>query len=150
MPKIDIASAEEKRGAGYPAPFDKPCAARLRKRLGDAGGLNDFGVNLLTLMPGVWSSQRHYHSHEDEFVYVVSGEVVLVTDAGEQVLRTGDCAAFPKAAANGHHLINRSSEPAMCLEVGTRAAKDRTVYPDIDLIYDDIVDAYTHRDGRRY
>ncbi len=150
MPKIDIAKAEEKRGCGYPAPFDKPCLERARKRLGDAGGLNDFGVNMLLLAPGVWSSQRHWHSKEDEFVFVLSGEVVLVTDKGEEILRAGDCAAFPKGVADGHHLINRSDKPAICLEVGTRAEKDRTVYPDIDLIYDENVDAYTHRDGAPY
>ncbi|HEY5338433.1 MAG TPA: cupin domain-containing protein [Rhizomicrobium sp.] len=150
MPKIDIASAEEKRGSGYPAPFDQPCAARLRKRLGDAGSLNDFGVNLLTLAPGVWSSQRHWHSREDEFVYVLAGEVVLVTDAGEEILRTGDCAAFPKGVANGHHLINRSDKPATCLEVGTLAENDRTDYPDLDMIFNEHVDAYTRRDGTPY
>ena len=124
MPRIDIAKAEQKRGSGYPAPFDKPCAQRLRRRLGDAGGLSDFGVNMLTLPPGAWSSQRHWHSKEDEFVYVLSGEVVLVDDNGEQVLRAGDCAAFPKGDKNGHHLINKSKADAVCLEVGTRSTDD--------------------------
>jgi uncharacterized cupin superfamily protein len=150
MPRIDISSAEERRGSGYPAPFDKACAARVRKRLGDAGGLTDFGVNLLTLLPGTWSSQRHWHSREDEFVYVVSGEVMLVTDAGEEILRAGDCAGFPKGVTDGHHLINRSNDVALCLEVGTRAEKDRTDYPDIDLIFDENLEQYTHRDGRPY
>src|SRR5260221_10485702 len=96
MPRIDVASLEERKGSGYPSPFDEPCAGRVRKALGDAAGLNDFGVNRLTLPPGAWSSQRHWHSQEDEFVFVVSGEVVLVTDAGETLLRAGDCAGFPK------------------------------------------------------
>lgn len=150
MSKIDIAKAEVKRGCGYPAPFDRPCVERVRQRLGDAGGLKDFGINLLTLPPGVWSSQRHWHSQEDEFVYVLSGELVLVTDDGEQAMHAGDCAAFPKGVSNGHHLINRSDKPATCLEVGTRAQKDRTVYPDVDLIYDENVDGYTDRKGKLY
>ena len=124
---------------------------RVRQRLGDAGGLNDFGVNRLQLPPGAWSSQRHWHSHEDEFVYVLSGEVVLVTDAGEQILHAGDCAAFPKNEPNGHHLINKSSKLAVCLEVGTRlSAVDATVYPDIDLYFDPKSSGYTHNDGTPY
>src|SRR5579863_6843345 len=107
MPKIDIPALPEHEGSGYPAPFDKPCAPRVRKALGDAAGLKDFGINLLTLPPGAWSSQRHWHSAEDEFVFVVSGEAVLVTDEGETILRAGECAGFPKGASNGHHLVNR-------------------------------------------
>ena len=108
MPKIDVAAVPKRQGAGYPPPFDAPHADRIRQRLGDAGGLTDFGVNLMHLPPGNWSSQRHWHSHEDEFVYVLAGEVTLVEDGGETVLRAGDCAAFPKGTGNGHHLINRS------------------------------------------
>src|SRR6185437_9803621 len=92
--RIDLKSLPVVTGSGYPPPFDAPCAARARQRLGDAAALTDFGVNLLRLSPGVWSSQRHWHTAEDEFVYVVAGEVVLVTDAGEEVLRAGDCAGF--------------------------------------------------------
>jgi uncharacterized cupin superfamily protein len=150
MPKLDIASAKERRGCGYPAPYDKPCLDRVRKTLGDAGGLSDFGVNMLTLKPGVWSSQRHWHSQEDEFVYVLSGEVVLVDDKGEHVLRAGDCAAFPKGQANGHHLINRSSADAVCLEVGTRSTDDFCDYPDIDLQIDSKLEKYAHKDGTLY
>ena len=98
-----------------------PARERVRQRLGDAGGLTDFGVNLMHLPPGNWSSQRHWHSHEDEFVYVLEGELTLVEDGGETVLRAGDCAAFPKGTGNGHHLINRSDAMAVYLEVGTRA-----------------------------
>jgi uncharacterized cupin superfamily protein len=150
MAKIDRSTAPVRRGSSYPAPHGAPCAARMRQALGDAGGLNDFGVNLLTLPPGVWSSQRHYHSAEDEFVYVLSGEVVLVTDAGEEILRAGDCAAFPKGSANGHHLVNRSGAAVQCLEVGTRAADDVTVYPDIDMMIGPVPGWYAHRDGALY
>ncbi len=109
MPKIDLAAVPERKGAGYPKPFDAPCASRTRRRLGDAGGLQDFGVNLMTLPPGGWSSQRHWHSDEDEFVYVLEGELTLVEDDGETPLKAGECAAFPKGTGNGHHLQNRSS-----------------------------------------
>ena len=150
MPKIDIASAETRSGTGYPAPYDEPCLERVRKTLVDAGGLSDFGVNMLTLKPGVWSSQRHWHSQEDEFVMILSGEVVLVDDAGEHVLRAGDCAAFPKGQANGHHLINKSNADAVCLEVGTRSMDDFCDYPDIDLQIDAKADGYAHKDGTLY
>ncbi len=99
MPKIDLAAVPVRQGCGYPPPFDAPCADRTRRRLGDAGGLRDFGVNLMTLPPGNWSSQRHWHSDEDEFVYVVEGELTLIEDGGATVLRAGDCAAFPKGTA---------------------------------------------------
>jgi uncharacterized cupin superfamily protein len=122
----------------------------VRQRLGDAGGLTQFGVNLLQLPPGGWSAQRHWHSHEDEFVFVVSGTVVLVTDAGEEELHAGDCAAFPAGHADGHHLVNRSGQPATCLEIGSRSDEDNAVYPDIDLLYDGEADAYTHKDGTPY
>ena len=150
MPKIDVKTVPEKKGSGYPAPFDQPCNERSRKRLGDAGGLTQFGVNLLTLPPGAWSSQRHWHASEDEFVYVLSGEVVLKTDAGEEILRAGDCAAFHKNDGNGHHLMNRSKAPAVLLEIGTRSDVEFVRYPDIDLIIDSKVGAFTHRDGAPY
>jgi uncharacterized cupin superfamily protein len=118
MPKIDATSAPRREGAAaYPPPYDEPCRARARRALGDAAGLSQFGVNLLHLPPKAWSSQRHWHSHEDEFVWVVEGQVVLVTDTGEEVLQAGDCAGFPKAVANGHHLQNRSDRPAVVLEI---------------------------------
>ena len=149
MPKIDLAKAPVRRGTAYPKPYDAPCLERVRLRLGDAGGLTDFGVNLLTLKPGVWSSQRHWHRKEDEFVYVVSGEVALITDAGEELLRPGDCAGFPKNDGNGHHLINRSSKDALVLEIGTRSGGDFAVYPDIDLLLDP-AKGYTRADGTPY
>src|SRR6266436_3169937 len=105
MPRIDIAAVPKRKGSGYPPPFDAPCAERVRQRLGNAGGLVDFGVNLMRLPPGNWSSQRHWHSAEDEFVYVLDGELTLIEDGGETVLRAGECAAFPKGSGNGHHLL---------------------------------------------
>lgn len=150
MTKIDIARVPERKGSSYPAPFDKPCAARVRKQLGDAAGLTDFGVNLLRLPPGAWSSQRHWHDAEDEFTYVISGEVVLVTDAGETVLKAGDCAGFPKNGPNGHHLINRSAADATVLEVGTRTETDVTIYPDINMKYDPKLGGFVHKDGTPY
>jgi uncharacterized cupin superfamily protein len=149
MPKIDVTTIPERKGSSYPAPHGEPCAARTRKALGDAVGLSDFGVNFLTLPPGVWSSQRHWHSGEDEFVFVLSGEVVLVTDEGETVLKAGDCAGFAKNVANGHKLVNRSSTPATCLEVGTRGADDVCTYSDIDMKVDD-KNGYMRKDGTPY
>lgn len=150
MPKLDIDSIPERRGSDYPAPFDQQVAARVRQRLGDAGGLTQFGVNRLQLPPGSWSGQRHWHSAQDEFVFVVSGEVWLVTDSGEQIMRAGDCAAFRANAANGHQLINRSDAVAVCLEVGSRNADDLVVYSDIDMVFDPRIDGYAHRDGAPY
>jgi uncharacterized cupin superfamily protein len=135
MPKkIDIASAPHRKGAAYPPPFDQPCAGRERWRLGDAAGLTQFGVNLLRLPPGCWSSQRHWHSDEDEFVYVIEGEVVLITNAGEEMLKAADCAGFKADDHDGHHLQNRSDRDALVLEIGTRYRGDGMVdYPDLDL-----------------
>jgi uncharacterized cupin superfamily protein len=148
MKKIDIAATPARQGSAYPPPHDAPVAARLRRRLGQAGGLTAFGVNHLTLPPGCWSSQRHWHSHEDEFVMVLTGEVVLVTDAGEEVLRAGDCAAFKAGDADGHHLINRSDREATLLEVGNDdPARDRTTYSDIDMIAEPGTGAYLRKDG---
>jgi uncharacterized cupin superfamily protein len=151
MPKIDIDALPVRRGSNYPAPFDEPCAGRTRRALGDAAGLDQFGVNLQRLAPGAWSSQRHWHTAEDEFVWVVSGEVVLVTDEGETVLRAGDCAGFKAGVANGHHVQNRSGADAVLLEIGARdPARDACDYPDIDLVIDAGSDVYRHRDGTPY
>ena len=150
MPKIDVQTVKTRQGSSYPAPFHEKAGARIKQALGDAGGLTDFGVNLTSLPPGAWSSQRHWHTNEDEFVYVLSGELTLVTDEGEVVLRGGDCAAFPKNTPNGHHLINKSSNNATYLEVGTRAQDDVCSYPDIDLHIDTAVGWYTHKDGTPY
>ena len=150
MPKIDIATAPERKGSGYPSPFDTPCADRVRQQLGDAGGLTDFGVNLMRLPPGNWSSQRHWHSHEDEFVYVLEGELTLVEDSGETVLRAGDCVAFPKGSGNGHQLINKSDAMVVCLEVGSRWPSDVTTYSDIDMMIANADGRYVHKDGTPY
>ncbi len=149
MPRIDLATVPERRGSNYPSPFAELAGQRVRKALGNAGGLNDFGVNLTELPPGAWSSQRHWHTREDEFIYVLSGEVMLVTDAGEQLLRAGDCAAFPKNVADGHHLINRGDTTATYLEIGTRAEADICHYPDIDL-HCGADGQYSHKDGSAY
>ena len=148
MKKIDKAAANVVRGTLYPPPFDEPCRKRSRTKLGDAAGLEQFGVNLCRLPPGAWSSQRHWHEQEDEFVYVVEGEVVLVTDAGEEVFRAGDCAGFRAGVSDGHHFQNRSSKDALILEVGTRRREDVAHYPDIDLLAK--AAGYFHRDGAPY
>jgi len=150
MSKLDLNSIPVLSGTGYPEPFAGAVAGRSRQALGDAGGLTQFGVNLVELQPGAWSSQRHWHSHEDEFVSMVSGELVLVTYVGETVMRAGDCAAFPAGRPNGHHLVNRSGAPARFLAVGSRFAADRAVYPDIDMLYDGASDTFTHKDGTPY
>jgi uncharacterized cupin superfamily protein len=152
MPKIDVAAVPEIRRCGYPEPLNQPCLDRVRKALGDAGGLTQFGVNLLTLQPGVWSAQRHWHVEEDEFIFVVSGEVVLIDDAGEHVLTAGDCAAFKANDPDGHHLVNKSETPVQVLEIGTRTPGDKDIvyYPDTDLVWDGTKGTYTKRDGTPY
>jgi uncharacterized cupin superfamily protein len=150
MPKIHIAELHVQEGTGYPSQFNEACAGRTRVRLGDGGGLNRFGVNLMTLPPGKWSSQRHWHSHEDEFVYVLSGELVLVEDEGETVLLAGDCAAFPRASGNGHHLQNRGTNVAVYLEVGSRDPDDLTTCSDVDMKSSNRDGAFVHKDGSPY
>jgi uncharacterized cupin superfamily protein len=147
--RIDVAALPAIVGTLYPSPFDQPCRARERRRLGDAAGLSQFGVNLLRLPPDTWSSQRHWHTTEDEFVYVLSGEVRLVTDAGEEVLRAGDAAGFKANDGNGHCLQNRSGRDATVLEIGTRAADNMAYYSDIDMMTQPST-GYTHRDGTPY
>ncbi len=150
MPRIDIDAVPVRQGSGYPPPFDAPCAARTRRRLGEAGGLRDFGVNLMTLPPGGWSSQRHWHSHEDEFVLVLEGELTLIEDGGEKVLRAGDCAGFAKGTGDGHHMINRTSATAVYLEVGSRHPDDLTTCSDIDMKSANADGRFTHKDGSPY
>ncbi|OYX29444.1 MAG: transcriptional regulator [Caulobacterales bacterium 32-69-10] len=151
MKKIDLEAAPTRMGTAYPPPFDAPCRDRKRWKLGDAAGLTQFGVNLLRLPPGAWSSQRHWHTAEDEFVWVVEGEVVLVTDAGEEVLRAGDCAGFRHGDPDGHHIQNRSEQEAVLLEIGGRKpGEDGVDYPDIDLVLAEGSGDYQHRDGTYY
>ena len=158
MPKIDLAKAPSFKGSRYPQPFDAPCQGRAAVQAGIAGGLTQFGVNLVTLAPSAWASQRHWHEKEDEFVYVLSGELVLVEDDGEVTLRPGDCAAWKAGVRNGHHLINRNgSNEARFLVVGTRDNEDCGEYPDIDLRFNaarydraSVGGAYSHKDGTPY
>lgn len=140
-PALDPFSLEPRLGSSYPAPFRDSCGAREKRALGDPLGITQYGVNLVRLPPGALSSQRHWHTKEDEFVYVLEGEVTLVTDGGEQVLRAGMVAGFPAGKADGHHLVNRSEAWAVYLEVGSRSDEDEAHYPDIDL-------ALVRRDGQ--
>jgi uncharacterized cupin superfamily protein len=150
--RIDPATLPAVTGTFYPPPYHTPCLARSRTKLGDAAGLTQFGVNLLRLPPGAWSSQRHWQTLSDELVYVLQGEVTLVTDAGEEVLRAGDAAGFKAGDPDGHHLRNHGSQDALLLEMGTRIEGDGAVYPDIDLIAPgfDRPAMYTRRDGTPY
>ena len=152
MPKIDIAKLQVYDGTDYPAPFRKVVAGRARKRLGLAAGLDQFGVNLTTLKPGAASALRHWHEKEDEFVYVLEGEVVLIEDGGETALKPGDAAGFKANNRNGHHLVNKSTRDAVYLEIGTRSKHERAEYPDVDLvaISDEKGERYTHKNGEPY
>jgi uncharacterized cupin superfamily protein len=135
MPKIDIDRVPIYEGSRYPTPFDEPCRDRKVQPLGDAGGLTQFGVHLVRLAPNAWASQRHWHEREDEFVYVLEGELVLVEDAGETLLRAGDTAAWPAGIHDGHHLQNRSEREASFLIVGSRDDADHGEYADIDMTF---------------
>ena len=158
MPKIDAALAPATKGSTYPKPFDEPCKNIERLRLGSAAGLTQFGVNLVTLKPGTWSSQRHWHIKEDEFVFIVEGEVVLVEDGAETMLKAGDCAGWKAGVENGHHLINRSPRDAKILTVGARDDADHGEYSDIDMKFNPwrysrepgAPGSYSHKDGTPY
>jgi uncharacterized cupin superfamily protein len=151
MPKIDIAEVPVRTGTIYPAQFRHVVAGRERQALGNAAGLTQFGVNLTRLKPGAASALRHWHAAEDELIYMLEGELVLVENEGETVLRPGDAAGFKAGVANGHHLINRSARDAVYLEVGTRAARDHVEYPDVDLVYDKGDELrLTHKSGEPY
>lgn len=152
MPIIDLAQAPVKTGSIYPEPFAAMMEGRSSLRLGEAGGLTQFGVNLVTLEPGAMSSLRHWHHKEDEFVWVVEGECTLVEDQGETLLRPGDCAAFPAGKPNGHHFLNRSDRLARFVVVGTRAPQETAVYSDVDLMVELTPGPagkaeFTHKDG---
>jgi uncharacterized cupin superfamily protein len=152
MPKIDIAKLTADNRTNYPEPFRRAVEGRWRKRLGDAVGLTQFGVNLTTLKPGAWSSQRHWHQAEDEFVYVLEGELVLCENDGETLLKAGDVAGWKAGAPNGHCLINRSARDAVYLEIGSRAPRERVEYPDIDmrLERDETGARYLRKSGEPY
>jgi uncharacterized cupin superfamily protein len=149
---IDPFALDANRRSGYPEPFARQVLPREKRALGDAAGLTRIGINHTTLGPGAASSMRHWHTHEDELVYLLSGELVLVTDAGERILRAGQCAGFPAGRADGHQLVNRSAAPAVYLEISNRDDADAVDYPDIDLRWNapDARGAYTHKDGRPY
>jgi uncharacterized cupin superfamily protein len=148
-PALDPKSVPVRSGSGYPEPFRAAVASREKRALGDALGLSHFGVNLVRLPPGAASAQRHWHSAEDEFVYVIEGEVELVSDAGSQVLTAGMAAGFPAGRADGHQLVNRSTRDVVYLEVGDRQAGDEIEYPDIDLrlLHHNGRDFFAHKDG---
>ena len=148
MPKIDLDSIEQVNRTSYPAPFDRGVAGRWYRRLAAATGLTDFGVSHVVLKPGAWSSQRHWHDGEDEFLVMLSGEAVLVEDQGQTVLRPGDCAAFPKGVRNGHHLRNESEADCAFIVVGG-GTNTGGAYSDIDMMFT-ADDRYVHKDGRPY
>ena len=133
LPAVDPATLTPDTSTGYPEPYRSRVLPREKRRLGDAVGLTKIGVNLTTLPPGKESSMRHTHTHEDELVYVVKGEVVLVTDGGEQTLVAGTYAGFPSGSKDGHQLVNRSAEPVVYLEVSNRDEADRPEYCDVDM-----------------
>jgi uncharacterized cupin superfamily protein len=152
MPKIDIQALPVDTSTGYPEPFRRAVDGRSRRRLGNAVGLSQFGVNLARLKPGAASSQRHWHEAEDEFIYMLEGEVVLCEDGGETVLKPGDAAAWKAGAADGHCLVNRGDRDAVFLEIGTRSTQERVHYPDIDMKMERDEDGarFVHRSGEPY
>ncbi|WP_380785992.1 cupin domain-containing protein [Sphingomonas sp. R86521] len=147
MPKLDLDTIPQTNATGYPAPFDAAVAGRWYRRLAPAACLTEFGVSHVTLAPGAWSSQRHWHATEDEFVVMLAGEAVLVEDDAETMLRAGDVAAFPKGIANGHHLQNRSDAPCVFVAVGAGPRGDGD-YPDIDMRFG--IAGYFHNNGTPY
>ncbi|MBX3551502.1 MAG: cupin domain-containing protein [Pseudolabrys sp.] len=152
MPRIDIDAIPLDTRTGYPPQFAVAVEGRMRKRLGNAVGLTQFGVNLCTLKPGAASSQRHWHASEDELVYVLAGEVTLCEDGGETVLKPGDCAGWKAGVANGHCLINRTQQDAVFLEVGSRMPTETATYPDIDMLAHKDASGmrYTRKNGESY
>jgi uncharacterized cupin superfamily protein len=152
LPALDPGQVPPQTTTGYPEPYRSRVAGRHKKRLGDAAGLKNFGVNLVTLEPRAESSMRHWHEKQDEFIYVLEGEITLVTNAGRQRLRPGMAAGFPAGRADGHQLVNETDRPAVYLEVGDRTPDDRASYPDVDLAAS-MVDGkfvFTRKDGRPY
>jgi len=147
-PALDPMSLEPRTGSGYPEPYRSRVVPREKRALGNALGLTKIGINHTTLPPGKESSMRHWHTHEEEFIFVLSGEVVLRTDAGEQVLKAGMCCGFALGTTDGHHLVNRSDQPATYLEVSNRDPADGADYSDVDLLYRS--GAFTRRDGSKF
>jgi uncharacterized cupin superfamily protein len=151
-PAVDPRTIEPRTDSGYPEPYRSRVLPREKRALGDAFGLTKIGVNLTTLMPGRESSMRHWHTHEEELVYVLEGELVLRTDAGDQALTAGMCAGFAAGVRNGHQLVNRSNRPAVYLEISNRDEADSASYPDVDLMWSPPghPGGYTRRDGTPY
>ena len=149
MPKIDLGSLEPTNRTGYPPPFNEPVQGRWQRKVGEAAKLTALGARHVVLEPGAWSSQRHWHAKEDEFIYVLSGEVVLATDAGEEVLSAGDCAGFKSGDPDGHCLQNHGTADAIVLEIGSRIPGEYATYPDIDMKTEPGV-GYVHKDGTPY
>jgi len=149
MNPLDLAA---KTGCGYPDPYRSECLPREKRALGDAAGLTKIGIHHTTLFPGAVSSMRHWHTHEDEFIFVLAGELVLVTDAGETTIRAGQCAGFPAGRNDGHQFANRSNAPAVYLEISNRDGSDVAHYPDVDLRLDspEAPGRFAHKDGRPY
>jgi uncharacterized cupin superfamily protein len=145
MPKVDLEGIEQVNRTGYPPPFDKDVAGRWYRRLAPATGLTDFGASHVVLKPGAWSSQRHWHDGEDEFLVMLSGEAVLVEDDGRSVLRPGDIAAWPKGTGVGHHLINESDSDCSFVVVGGGTNRGGG-YSDIDMMFT-ADNRYVHKDG---
>ena len=149
---INASEVAPRIGSGYPQPFDEPCSGRQKHPLGDAFDLTDFGVNLVSLPPGCWSSQRHWHSAEDEFIYILEGNPTLVVDEGESLLEPGMFAGFVAGTSNGHHLVNNTESSVVYLEVGSRKVEDDVDYSDIDMqvIRRGEGSGFTRKDGSPY
>jgi uncharacterized cupin superfamily protein len=149
---IDPSALKANTGSGYPEPYRSQVLPREKRALGDAAGLTKIGVNHTTLAPGRVSSMRHWHTVEDELIYVLAGELVLVTDAGERPLRAGQCAGFPAGHRDGHQLVNRGTAPAVYLEISNRDDADAAHYPDVDLCWNapGSPGGYSHKDGTPY
>jgi uncharacterized cupin superfamily protein len=152
MPKIDISKIPADASTLYPQQFRNVVDGREKRKLGNAVGLTQFGVNLTRIKPGAASALRHWHQHEDEFIYMIEGELVLIENEGETVLRPGDAAGFKAGVDNAHCLINRTSHDALYLEVGTRAARERVDYPDVDCVLErnGTTVTYMRRTGEPY
>ena len=149
---LHIPSVPPRTGSNYPEVFQSWVSGRVKQRLGDAAGLNNFGINLVYLAPGSCSALRHWHALQDEFIYVLSGEITLVTNAGEEQLQPGMAVGFPAGVADGHHLINRTRTEATYLEIGDRTPNDTVQYPDNDLVAEATPQGwqFTHKDGTFY
>jgi uncharacterized cupin superfamily protein len=152
MPKVDVSKAEIRTVGRYPGGLHVCTEGREKVMVGDVCGLTQFGVNLTRLKPGTWSAHRHWHENEDEFVYIVEGEVVLIENDGETILRAGDCAGWKAGSPNGHCLVNRSGKDVVFIEIGTRAPDERCHFPDVDLhmAKDDGVVRFTRKSGESY